>query len=540
MHQTPGEPLVIGAIGRYDRSVVETMAAGQGVNTDFTTDEMWISSDAPLARWRSGAAEGRYWGAIDPAIRPFSLQSARGDAAASGVVLDDSKVTLHGDLMGMRPLYYTRKGGALYFCNRLQPVLEACEAPTLDAYAWTAMLTLWYVPPGRSIVSEVRTLRLGEIIQFNIGNQRFSSTIDTVTVDHSPSTSVQDLVVALGYSAVQIDQPAFLLLSGGFDSRFLLGCALQAGASPATVTTSKDDGFDFDIEIAATVARIAKVPHERVAGSGAWDSWFEKAARRMDYTTPHHAWALPLADELRAWGRPAICGFGGGVVLNSHMQDTQKDLLGKSTQARLDLFSRLGAYALGQDGPISPDLKRRYGDRLKSDFLAHTAAFAERPDWQAMSILTTRTARSISTLATRLIGPEVPVSMPYLTPSFLRIALSPAIHARRGDDLYKELLAYLGGHIGETPSESDYEKLAAKYQPRRQLPATFESIARRITSDQVALSVLHPRLQHALQNDPADLVGDGLRTADENAIHGALLLAMFKKQYPMIRDFSDA
>jgi hypothetical protein len=512
------EPIVIGAIGS-NPSRIPKLFPRWPVRTDIRCRDLWLLSSAPVG---------------DPRFPTRSWTSGSSPSADSHVRLSYGRrwIDIRADLLGVCPVYITTVGDTVYFSNRLAPAIAACPNPTLDATAWASLLACWYVPPGRSVVAEISTLGPNETLRFDRRLRRVS-TFGTTPPAPWESASASDLLEVIAASLTVIPG-SVLLLSGGFDSRLLLGCGARSGGLKEAVTTSRDDGHDADIECARQAAESVNIPHRSVIDDSAtWDQWLALAADRMDYATAHHPWAVPLHHHLVRDGSPAVVGFGGGLILNDHFQDRALDQAGHLEEARLSLLNRLGFDLFGHRSLLSLGVVSRR-DQLQEEFLQITNPFATSPAWQALSILTTRTARSIAMLATRLLGPDIPVVMPYLDPQVLAVALAPSIHRRRGNGLYHELLAALGSRLLEVPSTSDGSyRPQLRYRRRQLSPHAVSAMARTIAADEVALATLHPRVRGMLVDDDLDQVAAAMAATNfSRVIHGAYLLALFRRRYP--------
>lgn len=135
----------------------------------------------------------------------------------------------------------------------------------------------------------------------------------------------------------------------------------------------------------------------------------------MDYATTLHTWASDITQAAIGQGRCAVAGMGGGILLNDHLQDRSEDRAGRSAMARSAVAWKLGLGTLQDERLVAAHLRSASKD-LEQMFVDSTEVYSDRPEWQAIAILSTRTAHAIVPMITRLAGPDIPVGLPYLAP----------------------------------------------------------------------------------------------------------------------------
>ena len=221
------EPLVVGAIGRSRRpEILQRMVRFGQLESLVDESDLAVLSSAPLPGWRTTQDQGLYWRRLDRSVIPSSQQQAWLESGSPGLAWTQHDIVLHTDLLGVWPLFYTRQGRAIYFSNRLAPVIAAAASPSLDVMAWASMLATRSIPPGRSPVAEVGTMKPQHALRF----RRATEDTDWVVgppVAASDSATVSDLVESIQVVLTSAS-PITLALSGGYDSRFLLACGLAA------------------------------------------------------------------------------------------------------------------------------------------------------------------------------------------------------------------------------------------------------------------------------------------------------------------------
>lgn len=530
------EPTVVGAIGRYDQATLERMVE-EGFEQRFAIPEhMSIWSDHPTEQWSTRRARGFYWGPLDPLVRPTSFEEVRSDACAAGVAIEERTIRLHADFWGASPLYVVWRGDVVYFSNRLTPTLRAASRLSLDPVSWLSLATLMYIPPGLSPVREVQTLRVGESIVHDRLSRTLTSVCDPPELETGERFTVNDVAVRIG-DVMEAGRPSVILLSGGFDSRLLLVCGQDRGLEMTAFITDKDDGNIHEVDIATTVANKLAVPYELVTDDRPWDSWFLESMRRLDYSTTHHPWSVPLASRVRAGGHVSVNGVAGGVLLSDHNQDPGMDRGGHDTDNRVRLFDMIGGDRLRHDAGIDDQLVDRYRPYLEADFVETAGMFADQPGWQAMSAISGRIARSVAHFSSRLIGPRPRTVTPFLVPDVARVCLSPGVLAERGPERYSRLLATLSPAIKDIPSPSTADPAPAKSMKRAH-PEAIRRMAEVVNTDPSALALAHERLRPLFaSDDPADMRELSHWVAHRYMFHAAFMLAMFRREHPRISGF---
>jgi hypothetical protein len=216
---TKRESVVVGVLGTSDNLLVERLTENLVAEYELVANHLFLQADLPLRVWQSGPTRGYTWAALNIGVTPRSMKSSRDEAGAAGLVIDaDCGITLHGDHLGLWPIYTTRRGDAVYFSNRLEPILSLVEKPTLDRLAWASLMSARYIPPGRSAVDQVATLHHGELLCVDplTGDVRRYVDLPDLEPDREATfSSLADSVGQVLSSGGEID----IFLSGGLDSR---------------------------------------------------------------------------------------------------------------------------------------------------------------------------------------------------------------------------------------------------------------------------------------------------------------------------------
>jgi asparagine synthase (glutamine-hydrolysing) len=142
------------------------------------------------------------------------------------------------DRLGVRPLFYCRAGGALYFGSEIKCLLAGTgEGASLDPSAVGQVFTFWGPLPGRTVFQGIEELPAGHWMRcragaFEIGRY-WSANFDEVGSGGPPTTDdvlkeeLKDLLVAATRIRLRADVPVGAYLSGGLDSSLIASVVRQ-------------------------------------------------------------------------------------------------------------------------------------------------------------------------------------------------------------------------------------------------------------------------------------------------------------------------
>jgi asparagine synthase (glutamine-hydrolysing) len=242
------------------------------------------------------------------------------------------RLVLARDPMGIKPLYYLRRGDDLHFASELKAILAhpAIER-RIDPSGLSAFLSLNYIPQPHTLVAGIEKLRPGTWLEWQPGLLRQEA---YWTLDFSPRTGItleeaKEQLDGLLRESVRehliSDVPLGVWLSGGLDSSTIVHYAREAGATRLkTFSISfRGRGFDesryfrevaraFDTDhhefnlgpdedLAGAIEQMAYYSDEPSADAGALPVWFLSRMTREHVTV---ALSGEGADEL----------FGGYVT----------------------------------------------------------------------------------------------------------------------------------------------------------------------------------------------------------------------------------
>jgi len=236
------------------------------------------------------------------------------------------RLVLARDRVGIKPVYYCRRAGDLYFGSELKAILEHPEIPRhLDLEALDAYLSTNYVPGPRTLIQGIHKVPPGHLLDWRLGQTRMeawwkppsapprrrSLNDAKAELDWLLNDSVREHMVS--------DVPLGVWASGGLDSSTVLHYAAAhcpgrlktfsvsfAGRSfdespyfreVARVYGTDHHEFDLnpDVELPAAIQDFAYYSDEPSADAGALPVWYLSRMSRRHVTV---ALSGEGADEL--------------------------------------------------------------------------------------------------------------------------------------------------------------------------------------------------------------------------------------------------
>jgi len=165
------------------------------------------------------------------------------------------RLVLARDRVGIKPLYFSRKGDDIYFSSELKGILHHPEIDrTLNMDGLNCYLRVNYVPAPYTLIQGIEKLLPGHVLTWQKGTTNVESywqcpapsetqkvwTLDAAKerLDFLLRESVREHLVA--------DVPVGLWASGGLDSSTILHYAAEASAAPLKTFSITFEGRSFD------------------------------------------------------------------------------------------------------------------------------------------------------------------------------------------------------------------------------------------------------------------------------------------------------
>jgi len=188
----------------------------------------------------------------------FALYDARRAGAA--------KLFLVRDRFGIKPLYYARRGDALWFASELTALVRSgAVAAELDDHALTSFLEYGSIPGPRTALRDTETLPAGHYVEVSGGRSSRRRYWRLGGASGDDSESIPDLLAKSVRAHLASDVPLGVFLSGGIDSATLVALASSTLSEPLkTLSVVFDDDGLNESAFARRVADRYRTDHREV------------------------------------------------------------------------------------------------------------------------------------------------------------------------------------------------------------------------------------------------------------------------------------
>ena len=219
------------------------------------------------------------------------------------------------DPLGIKPLYYTLRGGRLAFASELRPLQQAgLTVGEIDPGALMRYFKTGSVAEPQTLLMDVHCLEAGHYLLWEAGRlaKRCYWQVEFHPEEMSAAQAVTEVRAALldtTRAHFVSDVPVGIFLSGGIDSTALTALARAVGQHDiATFSIGVDDERLDESSVARCTAEHFGTRHEEM---------------RLDAETARHE----FAQFLRAMDQPSIDGFNTHTVASFAHQRGMKVVL---------------------------------------------------------------------------------------------------------------------------------------------------------------------------------------------------------------------
>lgn len=234
------------------------------------------------------------------------------------------QAAVRSDPLGFRTLYYwvAAKQDTLVLTSSLRLMRKVVPTLRPDAAGFVEQLLLSATLSGRTLLQEVRRLEPGTELRLSEAGLRVARRPHAKyfgSAHSGASTADAARLIVAEARRVTTDwlggRSVSVALSGGYDSRFLLLMALEAGVDVQTITLG--DHHWVDATLASKVAAFHGVRHHSIASPPkiSLDEYIgalESVEHVSDYMSGF--WASSVAIVVARQRRPILNGFLGGPV----------------------------------------------------------------------------------------------------------------------------------------------------------------------------------------------------------------------------------
>jgi asparagine synthase (glutamine-hydrolysing) len=145
------------------------------------------------------------------------------------------------DRLGIKPLYYQYKNGALVFASEMKPLLVHDHNKEIDVAALYDFINLMYIPAPRTMFRDIRKLEAGCYLQLQgeqLSIRRYWDLQANINYTRTEEETIAELDELFNDSIrlqLRSDVPIGTFLSGGLDSSAVVAC--ESRVSNHTVNT---------------------------------------------------------------------------------------------------------------------------------------------------------------------------------------------------------------------------------------------------------------------------------------------------------------
>lgn len=328
---------VLGLAYASVRPAVDQLAAAQcGPVTLFITGETYNVADLH-ARFSGGANSSA--GAADRARGLAELYLAHGlrpltqlNGAFLVGIWDIRDQTLHlmTDRFGFCKLYYAQTPAGFWFASEVKALLaHAGVSRSVDEEALTQFLSFGHVLDDRTLYPSIRLLQGGGVLSYGVNQgvahiasywtMRYATAGNGLSLAECADELARRLTTAVerqirGASRIGIP------LSGGLDSRTLLGFAQRSRAPEAIQTFTVGHRHTYDVVFGRRLARVSGVPHQFIPLE---PDFMARRAARFAWLTDgmvnaHHCWQMGALEHRRGSWDHMLSGYLGGPLTAYH------------------------------------------------------------------------------------------------------------------------------------------------------------------------------------------------------------------------------
>jgi len=224
--------------------------------------------------------------------------------ATVGIKNNGKTLVMVTDAFGIGTLYYRRLGQSVVFAS--SPRFLACQGDQQDLISWRCMMENGFIPGNRSLSNNVERIAPGTVVTFEGLEMKQKSWFDFCRLPEGQSDITPydiDIVEEAFSSAMsrclKLDTEKRLLpLSGGYDSRHILGYMLKNKENFISTTVRTPDAQNRDVD-AFFSEKMAKDFHflNDIHEMPAADQLIKAEEIRrfcLDHESIRHAWYLPV------------------------------------------------------------------------------------------------------------------------------------------------------------------------------------------------------------------------------------------------------
>jgi hypothetical protein len=254
----------------------------------------------------------------------------------------EKRLFMVNDPLGMQRLCWTWAGQALLFGTQYKPFLNWSKVSSkLDDLAVAEVFALGYPIEERTLLRDIKLAPPGSIgtaTPSGLRWSRYSELLETpawegISLDQSADRLGETLDEVVGEYGSVLKGPLVVPISGGMDSRTILGFAQRAGIRDIH-TYSYGHRHTYDVRLGGRIARTAGVPHHYLYLSNSYirdfieediavtegeasAHSFHNSILKQVLTSDSVLWSGFIGDALSGYG---LCEYGHFPHLSSKLE----------------------------------------------------------------------------------------------------------------------------------------------------------------------------------------------------------------------------
>lgn len=371
------------------------------------------------------------------------------------------------DRLGMRKLYYALVPGAVLFASELKALLaDPRVSRAVDVHAVAQLLSFGYVPGERTLYPAIRSLRGGSVLTYALRSHQLSvrrywePRYATAGNRDSLEACADELAWRL-HTAVRRNLDGSrrigIPLSGGLDSRALLGFACDLRPAEELPTFSVGHRHTYDVVFAQRMAGVCGTRHRFLALE---PDYIARRGRAFAWLTDgmvnvHHGWQMGLLDVLPAACDRVLLGFIGGVLTGYPYQ--MKSIWQEEERALEDAFVRFSRHACSEEqlaALLRPGAYRQVQGQVEEELRqCHRTAVADEPvDRNRVVSLLHNQQREMSFFLS-MYGSALPVGTPFTDNDVIDYLLTIPVRYRLEKQLHTQLVLRHLPRLARVPSD---------------------------------------------------------------------------------------
>ena len=542
--------MACGALGRYEPAIVERLADSldAGVHQVHRDRRSTLWLDREPLRWRSGLRYGLAWSERFPQPDPAGVGTwpeAGSTLDACGLVLGPRQRGVHTSVAGAAPIYWIDHQGAVYFASRVDAIARGVGVRLdVDWRAWSAIFTLRQPVGEQTPFRQIRRLPQLSLLEAGPDGPRVERA-PWPWAEVEPTEDLDaavDATVAATHAALLPlrESGAAVLLSGGLDSRAMLGLAHDAGVPVRALTAVADDGIGWEADLARAATDASGIEQERfVPADGAgWRRLWQDHLEALDFQFLMGSFVMPMGPRLEELGVPAIDGLaldvfgvpGGRFYRDPRMLDPQPGY-----DFRGPLFQSMRARAMPKvpERALAEDHASAMLTSARRQFRRAAGRFRGHRSQALLTVYSTRTVRGVAMVPSQVMGRHARIVTPGAYDRTARAMLSVDPREKVERRFYRALFDRISSPSARLPTVADATRPPASAKgPRLRFSNEMVAMYERGLREGPLAPCLGARLETHLRDGT---LGEGIRrTSIHRAAMAVTALQLWAERYDSV------